>query len=120
MVAEGDNDDDSNGARISELEDESRAQTTLEQALELEGGVIFIMGRRANFTVTEKNIFIDLMNKPNYISVIECKKTDSKSLESKSTAWKELCAEFISSKISSASISEQKAIKKIVFKFVGK
>ncbi|XP_076812443.1 uncharacterized protein LOC143459259 isoform X3 [Clavelina lepadiformis] len=36
MVAEGDNDDDSNGARISELEDESRAQTTLEQALELE------------------------------------------------------------------------------------
>ncbi|CAK8689626.1 unnamed protein product [Clavelina lepadiformis] len=52
------------------------------------------MGRRVNFTVTEKNIFIDLMNKPNYISVIECKKTDSKSLESKSTAWKELCAEF--------------------------
>ena len=55
------------------------------------------MFRSKNFTDSEKNILLSLLE--NYKKILECKKTDSKSAADKSKAWQQLCTEFNSSSV---------------------
>ena len=50
------------------------------------------MNRSKNFTDTEKNLLLNLVDK--YKNSIECKKTVSKTLKQKSEAWASLCEKF--------------------------
>ena len=50
------------------------------------------MNRSKNFTDTETNLLLNLVDK--YKNSIECKRTDSKTLKQKSEAWANLCEEF--------------------------
>ena len=50
------------------------------------------MNRSKNFTDTEKNLLLNLVDK--YKNSIERKRTDSKTLKQKSETWADLCEEF--------------------------
>ena len=68
------------------------------------------MSKRTFFTETETNLLKELVSK--HINVVECKRTDHKSISSKAKAWEDITEEFNSFSMAGLNKRNDKQLKK--------